>query len=410
MLTFATEFTVLIAGILVYKLAANIPEANGFSAYAIVRRTVSFIQPLLILGMGVGIPRYVAFAGTGTAYKDQGSYFVAGFSIVQVITVFFAGFFILFRDQFSFLIFGSTSYGYLVPYMSLMLFGMVTHSLAYGYLRGKMKMNAANILQLVNLGIVPLLVFLLTPVIENVLLFTGLSWAVISLLFSLGLFFSITWKKENLMPCAKELLRYGLQRVPGDVALAGFLALPAYFTAHLVADDLKTAGYVAFGMSLLNMVGAAFGPISLLMLPQASKAIAAKDFLLLRSFSDKIVRLTLLLTVLGLLMIEIFTEPIMKLYLGSSLAGMNACIRVILFASVGYSLYIALRSILDAYYVRAVNTKNIFIAFALFTLPAAVFVLQKCNYMYMLYSFITSMTLLGLLTYVETQKIFRKEL
>ncbi|PJB14299.1 MAG: hypothetical protein CO118_09340, partial [Flavobacteriales bacterium CG_4_9_14_3_um_filter_32_8] len=111
--TFITEFFILLAGIFVYKFAANLEGENDFSEYAICRRTISFILPLLIMGLGVGIPRYVAFAHDNE--KGQSSYFFAGLIITLTFALPILLIIYLLKTQFSFLFFGDASFEYLVP-------------------------------------------------------------------------------------------------------------------------------------------------------------------------------------------------------------------------------------------------------------------------------------------------------
>src|ERR1700693_6659590 len=57
--TFLTEFVVMASQILLYKLAAHYLGKTGFSEYALARRTVSLLFPIPVLGMAVGLPRYI---------------------------------------------------------------------------------------------------------------------------------------------------------------------------------------------------------------------------------------------------------------------------------------------------------------------------------------------------------------
>ncbi len=409
-LTFCAEFLVLFAGVLVYKLAANDLGEDGFSRYAVCRRTISFIQPLLIIGLGVAIPRYIAMAMVESTFKKSGNYFIGGLVLMTIVASPILIALLLFSKQFSFLIFGNQSFSYLIPYLTLMLSGMLFHSLCYGYFRGKVMMVKANILQIINLGIIPLLAFYLFPTLTGVLLFTSTTWIgtglVITFLFIVP---GLQWTKYEVKECLKELWIYGIQRVPGDVALAGFLALPAYFAAHMIHDDLKTAGNVAFGMSMINLAGAAFGPICLMLLPKASEVIVKKEFVLLKQLTNRITFWTIGLTLFGLIIAELFAESIIKIYLGQSFTELVFIVRVILLASIGYTIYISLRSILDAYYVKAMNTKNIFISFLVFIVCAVIVKYADLSFEYILYGFIAAMLLLGALTYVETYRIFKQQ-
>jgi O-antigen/teichoic acid export membrane protein len=406
-LTYITEFAVLISGILVYKLAAGSFGKEGFNEYSICRRTLSFIQPLLIMGLGVGLPRYIAIAAAGDLRKKISSYFYSALIIMAIVLLIASLAFMIFDRQLSYLFFGTESYYHLIYPLIIMLCGMVFHSLCYSFFRGEMRMNSANIMQLLNLGLVPMIIFLFGKDIYQVLLLTGLSWLFISAGFFLYIAFNLKPEKDDLFESAKELLRYGLQRVPGDVALGAFFALPTYFIAHYVNDNLDSAGNAAFAISLLNMIGAAFGPICLLLLPQASKAIANRDYSSLQKYSKEILVLTLVVSGLGLVFVEIFASPLITIYMNGNYPGLVEVVRIVMPACVGYAVYISLRSILDAYHVKAVNTRNIFFCFILFTVLVFINQLIGYGYYYILIAFGASLSLLGVLTYIETSKIFK---
>jgi O-antigen/teichoic acid export membrane protein len=406
-LTYFTEFAVLISGVLVYKLAAGSFGKAGFNEYSVCRRTLSFIQPLLILGLGVGLPRYIAIASANGLQKKISSYFYSACLILAAVLIPVSTAFMIFDNELSYLFFGDEAYKkYILPLL-VMLFGMVFHSLCYSFFRGEMKMNSANIMQLLNLGLVPMLIFVFGRNIYEVLVLTGITWCLISFFFFLLIAFKLKPQKEFLMESSKELLRYGIQRVPGDVALGGFFALPTYFIAHLVNDNLNSAGNAAFAISLLNMIGAAFGPICLLLLPQASKAIANKDYTSLKKYSKEILILTLVVSGIGLLVAEVFTAPLITLYMGGAYPDLVEVVRIVMPACVGYAVYISLRSILDAYHVKAVNTRNIFVCFILFIGLAYLTNFFGFSYYYILAVFGISLSILGLLTFIETGKIFK---
>jgi len=407
-LTYITEFAVLISGVLVYKLAAGSFGKDGFNEYSICRRTLSFIQPLLIMGFGVGLPRYIAIASANNLTKKISSYFYSAFIILAAVMLLVSVAFMLFDHQLSFLFFGNESYYTLIFPLLIMLGGMVLHSLCYSFFRGEIRMNSANILQLLNMGLVPMTIFAFGKNIYHVLLLTGFAWIFVSLIFFIYIVMKLKPEKEHLFESGKELLKYGLQRVPGDVALGAFFALPTYFMAHLVNDNLDSAGNAAFAISLLNMIGAAFGPICLLLLPQASKAIAARDYTSLKKYSKEILILTLVVSGLGLLIAEVFASPLISLYMNGDYPDLVTVVRIVMPACVGYAVYISLRSILDAYHVKAVNTRNIFLCFVLFTGLAYLTEICGLSYYYILAAFGFSLSLLGVLTYLETGKIFKK--
>lgn len=403
--TFITEFTVLLAGVLVYKFAMTYLSEIGFSEYTLSRRAMSFIHPVLILGMGVGIPRYLAFNSTDKLKGD--TYFASGLLVLFIVTAFVLLVLNILGGPFAYLLFGDAKYSYLIAPISVMLAGMVIHSACYSYFRGKVMMLPANLLQLLNLGVAPIAVFLLRKDITGVLYLTGITWSVTAGIFLLGVLPRLTVKKEFLSSCAKDLLYYGVQRTPGDLAIAGFLMVPASLAVHLTGDII-IGGEVGFGMTLLNMAGAAFGPICLILLPQASKLIASRDIEMLSIYTSRITNWTLLLTLAGLLIFELFANPILYIFLGETNERLVLIVRLIIISSIGYTVYISLRSILDAYHVKAVNTRNIFLSFIFFIACSAIMLALVNNYIVMIYVFILSMLLLGSLTWYETRKALGK--
>lgn len=407
-ITFIAEFFILISSILVYKLAANFLGKDGFSEYALSRRAISFIQPVLLVGLGVGIPRFIAYADASLSDKNSDSYFISGLTIASVITFIFMFFVNLFKNQFAFIFFGNHLYGYLVFPMSLMIFGLVFHSICYSYFRGKLMMIRANFIQMINIGIIPIFIFLFFgKTVSQVLIFTGIIWSFTSLVFIISILSHIKFEKINmLISCTKELLVYGIQRVPGDLGLAAFLLLPATITAHV--EGVRKAGYVAFGVSLLNMISSVFAPISLIFLPQSSHLIANEKISLLKHYTFLILKISLGLTSVGLIIFEIFANQIIKIYLGNAFSEIVVIGRIILIGSLGYVIYIVMRSIIDAYYVKAINSKNILISFLIYLILALLVLLTIRSYLYLTISFVIALFILGGLTLWDVKRIFRE--
>jgi len=403
-LTFITEFTILGSGLLVYRLAANILGKEGFSEYALVRRTISFLLPALILGMGVAIPRYIGYSYSN--FKKANTYFIAGFVILFSVILIFSLLINLFQKNVAFLFFGDSKYYYLIFPINIMLIGLIFHSLCYGYFRGNLSMIKANFLQLINMGIVPFLVFFLKDNLKEIILLNGLIIILVSFIFLTMILKNITFERNEIYTNLKELMAYGIQRVPGDFGLSGLFSLPSTITAHI--SGVTIAGYVAFGTSLLNMVGAGFAPLGLMLLPKASQLVANKDFKTLKYYILKILKVTFILTILGVVFFEIFADKIIQIYLGTLNSDLLIITRIIIIASIGYTIYVAMRSIIDAYYVKAINTKNIFISLMFFLTVSFGTILLKKSYIFLVTNSVVSIILLGILTLIEVKRLLNK--
>lgn len=264
-------------------------------------------------------------------------------------------------------------------------------------------MVRANFLQMINMGIVPILAFIMSKTTEDVLEITGLSWLVVSILFLFWITINLRWDNSKVVSCTKELLLYGVRRVPGDIGLAALLTLPASFTAHVVG--VKEAGYVAFGTSLLNMTGGFFAPVGTILLPKASQIIATKDINMLRYYTFKLLRITISLTVIGTILFEVFADKIIGLYLGKSFSEVVLIAKVIMVGGVVYPVFTLMRSIVDAYHTRAINSKNILFSLLSFLLLSATAIFFVKGPIYIAACLVISIFLLSSLTILEIRKI-----
>ncbi len=402
--TYLTEFSLLIAGLLVYRFAYNSFNEIDSAAYSIIRRYLSFFVPLLFLGLAVGIPRFVSF---NLDNKTQnGNYFIAGALILLCSVIIFSIAIFIFKVQLAELIFDNKKLSYLILPLQVLIIGIAIHSLAYSYLRGSMKMHLANTLQFLNLCVGNLLGFALSDKLSQVIYYTGFYWIITATLFLLYILWNINFEWKHIRKTAKELFMYSIFRVPGDIALAALFTMPSLFIAHYYG--IIPSGYVAVSITLLNMAGAAFSPISLLLLPKISKLAADKNYDTIFSNSKKIIAITLLLSVSAVLIFEFFATPIMHIYLKTAPPHLVNTARIIALGIPGYTLYIVLRSVLDALHYRAVNTRNLLISFIFYCVGIVMLFLFNIHSETLIglniWIFSVSLSILGILTYFDYRK------
>ncbi len=406
LLTFFTELMILVSGLLVYKFAASLVGKDPFSQFALCRRTISFVLPALLLGLTVGIPRYIAFAGSGNQNPDK--YFLAGISVLIPSVFFFTLLLNIFKSDFAFLFFGNSGYDNLIFPISLMIVGHTLHASCYSYYRGNLLMVRANTLQILNCGIIPILVFINQTEIVRILSLTGIFLIMTSTIALILICRGLEWDKTAaLFPCVKELLTYGIQRVPGDFGMAALMSLPAIITAHMAG--VKAAGYVAFGTALLNMTGSLFAPFGLVFLPKASQLIAGRDMVKLREYLIRLASATILLTLGGLIVFEVFADAFIRIYLGETFTDLVMITRIVMLGSLAYTFFVSMRSFLDAYHIKAINTLNVMVSITLFlTLSWLAYILDG-GYLASVGAFVAALYSLGFLTLFEILKLFRPE-
>lgn len=400
--TLITELVVMAAGILVLKLAAQFLGAVGFGEYTLTRRAISLLYLPLVLGLGIAAPRYIAIAMAGAlpSYSPR-SFAIATLTagLLPALTVIVL--MNLSPGGASAILFGSKSMSFLVPAATIALAGLTMHSMTYAVFRGRGDMNLANLLQLVNNGIVPVTAFMFVPhYAPTVLSATGMTWMLTSVAALFGVMTRDRTKETAERPLSdhlRVLLRFGVPRVPGEFALVGLFALPALIA--LRTQGVVAAGQFSAGMSLLSLVAGVFGPVGLVMLPRASAQAASGDLHGLRRIVLKMLAAGIVLAIIAVASGEFLIPPFVRWYFGKAFIPAIPVFRICLLGVIPYVIYVLLRNILDALDVRAVNSRNLLITLALLLVLCAL----RTDIISMASSLLIALTLLGALSLWETQ-------
>ena len=144
-------------------------------------------------------------------------------------------------------------------------------------------------------------------------------------------------------------------------------------------------------------------------MPKASQLIANDNLKLLGSYTWKLVKGTVLLCVLAIIIYEVFASQILEIYLGDAPSELVQITRLIMLGILGFAIYTILDSVINAFYVRPINTINIFISFCFFLILSGASILLSENYLLIIISFILAMTLLGFLSLLGAVSIFKDD-
>ena len=402
LITFITEGLVLLCSLFVYRLAKQNLGTEGFAVYALCRRTHSFLAPAVLLGCSVAIPRFIAYSKVNDEAKAD-SYFKAGILLIGISTLLFFILINAFSEQAAGLLFGERNLANLALPLSIMMVGYILHSLCYAYFRGHTRMIVANELQIINIAVIPLVAMSFAESAVAVLTWTGIGWLVtasaVLLIFILP---NLSGKISNMH--LKELFSFGIQRIPADFGAAALFGLPATLTAH--TSGVVAGGHVAFSISLLAMCGAVFTPIGLVLLPKASAALARRESASIKRYLKIVLFGSTVVSFMLTIGFEIAAEPILHLYLGRSVEqDLIAATRITILAAVPYGIYVASRSLIDAFFAKAVNALNILLALGLFlSLAVGTNILQQ-HLFTPVGALVAALYLLGIATLVACTRI-----
>jgi O-antigen/teichoic acid export membrane protein len=403
--TFAAELAVMGASMVVLRAAAQVLGPQGFGEYTLCRRVIGLLQLPLMLGLGIATPRYLAIATARPDHREQRAHYVlAGVGCALIVTLVVAVGFALVPRLVATFFFGSQEFAVLVRPAMLALVGFAAHSVLYAVLRGQLRMRAANAFQFVNLGVVPIAVFALAPSkAEAVIAWLGSLWFALAgagLVWAVGaLVRGSPVRAASLVLRARELLTFGLPRVPGEFALVALFSLPTIVVAH--TTGIVQAGHLSFALSVLTMIGSAFAPIGQILLPRASAQVATGKVSRVRHDVVRLLAIGMGLVSVGVLLAEIVARPTVLWYLGPSYAPVVAVLRWILAGAIPYVAYVLLRNVLDALSVRPMNSRNLVAALATVTVLAVL----RHDALGLAVSLTAGLTLLGGLTWRDTRRL-----
>jgi O-antigen/teichoic acid export membrane protein len=398
--TFIAEALVLASALAVYRLIALGYGTTGFGEYSVTRRTLTLLLPFGVIGLDVGIARLAAYAAESRP-REARSFLVAALPIAGVGVALTAILLWLFPAFFAQVFFGDPGRAPLVGTLPVLLAGATGHVLVYGNLRGRGRIAHANVLMVANHAVIPLATLLIGGPLTQILLALGGAWLVCS-----AVAFLLTDKDTHeVRRLSGELLRFGGRRVPGDLVQLLFFALPVIITAQIAG--VVDAGIVAFGITALGMIGSSLTPIGFVLLPFASRLMGRGAVQDLRVHVLDILRVVTPLVILGVILVEILAEEIVRRYLGPDFAPAADVLRLVLLGAIPWSAFVVLRSIVDARYERAVNARNLLIAFVVFVVAALPAALLAESITAVLAAFVGGLYVLGALTLFESFNALR---
>jgi O-antigen/teichoic acid export membrane protein len=358
---------VLLCGLfLMTRVSASAFGAVGFGEYQVARRTLAVVAFPLMCGLGVSMPRYIA-RDIGDR-REVATWLISGGLASAALIGLFLGLGLWWRAAIGRWTFGDSSRQGLVLALLMAVVGMFCNTLALSVMRGLSCFRLAAVLQVAFGAMAPLAgVLLASGRVERALNIAAVLWIAIACVV-----FIQVWREwaipglsgPELYRAARALLAFGAPRVPGEIALFGIFALPAYAAVH--RDDIAAAGFLSVGLSFVQAIATVFASAGFVLLPYWSQAARSSEALLVaRKRIGMLVAASGLLATLGLLLLQLFMHAIARLLLGP-LA--EAGIRDIRFATLGavpYVIYLVLRDYFDAVSMFPRNTVALTAAIAI---------------------------------------------
>jgi len=366
LLTVFLQLASLGLSVATFRLVASWFGTLGFGEYALARRALSVVTFPLLLGLGTSLPRFVSQQRTGTGSADGASYFLATLLIAAPVLLMTTVVIGAFPGTFASLVFGNSGFAALSRPTLAAIVGLYLHMLAFSFLVGQFRTKAASLLQLINVAAAPgLAVMVSGGDVGRALLWLGAISAGTSIATILeaakGLGIRAAAKGPLISPI-RDLLLFGIPRVPGELALFGLFALPTFIAAKRLGAE--GAGFLSFGISLIQLVGSFFAAGAVLLLPQTGRMLAEGRSDRVATLVTWVLGLAIAASVAMVVAVEATLGPFVGMILGPRMSGGASSARLLLPGAVPFVIYIVLRGPLDAVSSRPHGAVNLAIALA----------------------------------------------
>ena len=355
---------VLVGGLLFYAILARWFGVDGVGAAALVKRGAGILAPIVFLGLQTGLPRMMPLAsrdpGLLSGYFVAGAALLAGALLLAVLPL------IMLPTVSASILLGNSHFGYLEVATTVTLASLVAYGMVRGMLFGLLRIPVASVLQVLGVGVAPILAILLWhPSVTGAMTAAGAATIVVALAGAPPFLGPAMRGLKHIAfdRGARGLLAYSVPRMPGDVAMATLISIGTLWAARFA--DLRTTGYLSVSQSLLSAITAAFVPLSVVLLPRAAALIASgrRD-----TISSRIAELASL-TVLGSTFVAVqgavFAGTLLFWWLGPSFTSGAGILQLTLLGVPFLALFFSLRGLVDAITSRPYHTYNLFIALAI---------------------------------------------
>lgn len=311
------------------KLILYFYGEDGLNDFLIIKRYQSFLVPILLLGYGVTLPKFIA--------QNKLDFQTIGFSLTSSVVG---------ATVLSILVYKYNAHLFLAFCFSI---SVLLASLYYSILRGFSQFLGGAVINITFIIAIPSISLVLVNSIPSFIfvnLFLSLLWGLTIILLS--------WRtlKEKL-PKAKEntirlpeFFKQSITRVPGDLFNQSLMLLP--IQVCLWRDEFQRAAYISLALSFVAATSILLRPISTILLVSTAKQQLSDEQLF------KSANIYILMCVILSLVYLCFTRLINMFYYEDN--EFLTILQNLTIATFFYGLYVVLRSYVDVFYVQPILT------------------------------------------------------
>lgn len=366
LITVIGQLLVLLVTFGLNKIISNAGTVEEFGIYNTIKKASSVIAYVMLMAMGIALPKYMPEARARDDEKGGAYFLVAALIIMAIVSVLIIAVLALFQKQFSRLLFSNSGFSYYILPTACYSLSIALTNLVYSYYRAVEKYYHYNIAQIVG----QVLTFLPILFLADNLIWLLWVWTIVFSIFSLVIILLgllrvrghlKPFDNKLLLKSSKELLVYCTPRVPGEIVLFAFSLVPLIVVTNKF--DLTQTGYFSSAVSINAAFSSLFSFVGIILLPSVSKSMVKDD---IKSVVKQILVIAAVFFVIALLIIGfvfLFPKFIVSVLYSNEYWDAIPLIKIICLAILPNAFYMLFRNPLDAISKFPYNTICLAISF-----------------------------------------------
>lgn len=371
--TFVGQIVVMLLSFILNKIISNQYTVSDFGTYNLIKRLASVITFVMLMALGIAIPKFVAEAKAKKDNKLMESYMLSGIITICGMFVIVTMCMTIFGKFWGKVVFNDSSYESYMLVVCLFSLANCLVTYVYSYYRG---INSFYKYSFINI-VLQVIFIVPTIFVKQDLWLLYLVWAIVTITYAL-IEMIIIYKKnqysmrnvKNKLFTFRELITYSLPRMPGEFILFAYSLVPLTIISYKFGKT--QVGYFSAALSINSLITPLFSLVGTILLPLVSGSKLNNS----ENEVNKKIRILgyiyLIVSVLGVAFVFLFGKIILIILFNQEYVKSFNLVKIMIVSIIPNAFYLLLRNPLDGKSKFPYNTICLAISFIVYIILLAI--------------------------------------
>lgn len=366
--TLLGQIIIMLCLLIINKIISNEFSVSDFGRYNIIKRSSAVLTFVLLGGIGIALPRYLAIALSKKEIKEIKVTIFSSIIYIALVCIITLIVYVICKPYICIIVTGSNSW---YDYLIIFLYSMISCISSYivAYYRGLDRFKEFNLIQIILQIFILIPLFFKIPNIIDIFVWWSFIQLILLIIFSIKEFISYKKIFNIIIPLklyverTKELSYYSFPRLIGDFLLFVMSAFPLIYIGERMS--MTEVSYFSVSITLFTLSTPIFSFLGVILLPHVSRLMAndkAEDARLLVS---KLQKYYISLAIIINIIMFIFMKWMILIFFSADYFPAITPSRIISLSLVPAAIYYLYRNPIDAISVRPYNTYILSICLAI---------------------------------------------